>query len=102
SRQHKSHDVSCGRHPKTFTIGDIEAPAIAIPALVDPPGVRRHSMYLFEVKKPEKSKEHMALLQAARFRPIKPSAEGRRLSVSELSLCGWLMNTASACVRPAR
>ena len=59
-------------------------------------------MYLFEVKKPEKSKEHMALLQAARFRPIKPSAEGRRLSVSELSLCGWLMNTASACVRPAR
>ena len=23
SRQHKSHVVSCGRHPKTFTIGDI-------------------------------------------------------------------------------
>ena len=26
SRQHKSHVVSCGRHPKTFTIGDISAP----------------------------------------------------------------------------
>ena len=42
SRQHKSHVVSCGRHPKTFTISDVGfvASLTRLNALPTPPNLR--------------------------------------------------------------